>query len=90
MVPGHTDPEKDKSVDEGGVRTDAPVAPQAAVHAALATAALNRWQVGSFDIGSAFLTGRKHPRKLCARPPRSGLPNVPDGSLIELLKGSSA
>ena len=42
VVPGHTDPDKDKSVDEGGVRTDSPVAPQAAVHAALATAALHR------------------------------------------------
>ena len=27
VVPGHTDPDKDKAVGEGGVRTDAPVAP---------------------------------------------------------------
>ena len=32
IVPGHTDPDKDKAVGEGGVRTDAPVAPSVAVH----------------------------------------------------------
>ena len=87
VVPGHTDPDKGLSQDDGGVRTDAPVAPQIALHIALLVTVIQRWVIGAFDIGSAFLTGDAAVRLLYALPPRCGLPDVPDGSLILLKKG---
>ena len=79
VVPGHLDPDKKSKTEVGGLRTDAPVAPQIAFHLLLILAATRLWLIGSFDIGSAFLTGDDSRRKLYARPPRDGLANVPEG-----------
>ena len=73
--------------DDGDFRVDAPVAPQVAMHLVLAIAASKRWTVGTFDVSSAFLTGNDHERQLYFRPPKEGLPGVPDGSLIQVKNG---
>ena len=45
------------------------------------------WVVSVFDVGDAFLTGERMTRKMYVRPPREGIPGVPEGAIIELLKG---
>ena len=81
VIRPHGDP------DDGDFRVDAPVAPQVAMHLVFAIAASKRWTVGTFDVSSAFLTGNDHERQLYFRPPKEGLPGVPDGSLIQVKKG---
>ena len=81
VIRTHGDP------DDGDFRVDAPVAPQVAMHLVFAIAASKRWTVGTFDVSSAFLTGNDHERQLYFRPPKEGLPGVPDGSLIQVKKG---
>ena len=85
VIPGHLDPDADNKA--AGPRTDAPVVSQVALYTLLFIAARLQLDLGTFDIGSAFLTGKPNSRRLFVRPPREGLPGVPDGSLIELLKG---
>ena len=80
VVPGHLAPKDD-------TRTDAPVAPQVALYLLFSLAANFDWPLGTFDVGDAFLTGKKNERKLYVRPPREGIRGVPNGSLIELVKG---
>ena len=99
IIPGHLDPDgQDKtsfkqakrlvtSAEAAGARTDAPVAPMVGLMLILNLAAHFGWNIGTFDIGSAFLTGKTNTRRLFVWPPREGLPGVPEGSLIELLKG---
>ena len=95
VIPGHLDPDMDSfrklnkgdSAMTGGVRTDAPVAPQIGLMLVLLLSSHFHWTIASFDIGSAFLTGRPNSRRLYVRPPREGLPGVSCGCLIELLKG---
>ena len=80
VVPGHLAP-------SGEVRTDAPVAPQFALYILLSMVALCGWTLGTFDVADAFLSGENNSRRLYVRPPREGIPGVPDGSLLELVKG---
>ena len=63
------------------------MAPQLATHVLMHMAATFNWEAAVFDIGSAFLTGEDNARELYVRPPREGLPGVPDGSLVMLTKG---
>eukprot|EP00959_Pyramimonas_sp_CCMP1952_P107854 2255385-Pyramimonas_sp.AAC.1 len=74
------------SSETAGTRTDAPVAPMVWLMLLLNLAAHVGWDLGTFDIGSAFLTGKTITRRLYVMPPREGLPGVPAGSLVELLK----
>ena len=41
----------------------------------------------SFVVKDAFLSRKRNPRKLCFYPPREGIFGVPQGALIELVKG---
>ena len=51
------------------------------------------WDLGTFDVGDAFLTGKPLPtdrpmsQRLFVRPPREGIRDVPQNCLIEILKG---
>ncbi|CAK0857899.1 unnamed protein product, partial [Prorocentrum cordatum] len=99
VIPGHLDPDNQGklgikhakrmaiSSETAGTRTDAPVAPMVGLMLLLNLAAHFGWDLGTFDIGSAFLTGKTNTRRLYVMPPREGLPGVPAGSLVELLKG---
>ena len=90
VAPGHVDPDGDIPVEDSGFRTDAPTAPQLAFHLLCSYAVRKQWMLRSFDCKTAFLTGEKHNRELYVRPPREGLPGVPHGSLIKLIKGAYA
>ena len=80
VVPGHLAPKED-------VRTDAPVAPQVALYTLLSLAVTQDWQVGTFDVADAFLSGKENTRTLYVRPPREGIKGVPKDAIIELVKG---
>ena len=49
---------------------------------------LKKRKLGTFDCKTAFLTGKDHDRDIYCRPPKEGLPGVPDGSLLKLVKGT--
>ena len=55
IVPGHLDPHL------GEFRTDSPTCPQAAVRAAKAIAAARGWGGVTFDVATAFLSGKVYP-----------------------------
>jgi hypothetical protein len=80
VVPGHLAPKED-------IRTDAPVAPQVALRTLFSLAAVWSWPLGTFDVADAFLSGKENERKLYVRPPKEGVRGVPQGALIELVKG---
>ncbi len=88
VTPGHVDPDGDVPIEHGGFRTDAPTASQLAFHMLCSSAVRKKWKLRSFDCKTAFLTGEAHNRELYVRPPREGLPGVPPGSLIKLIKGA--
>ena len=87
VLPGHVDPDKSKPLEDGGFRTDAPTAPQLGLHILLSKAVRNRWRLRTFDVKTAFLSGEEHGREIYFRPPREGLPGVPPGCLIKVIKG---
>ena len=62
ITPGDVDPDGDTPVEEGGFRTDAPTAPQIGLHLLLSYAARNKWKLKSFDVSTAFLSGKYHDR----------------------------
>eukprot|EP00971_Amphidinium_carterae_P352846 6492750-Amphidinium_carterae.1 len=80
VVPGHV-------VPRDGTRCDAPVSPQIALYSLLSLVMRTSWKLSSFDVSNAFLQGEKTERRVIVRPPKEGIPGVPQGSLIELLKG---
>ena len=45
------------------------------------------WMLRMFDVSSAFLRGDAMDAEVYFRPPREGLPGVPEGSLIKAIKG---
>ena len=46
------------------------------------------WDLSKFDVKDAFLTGKENMyRDLYVRPPKEGIPGVPAGSLIQIIKG---
>ena len=77
MVPGHLAPRED-------VRTDAPMAPQVALYTLLSLAVTMDWEVGTFDVADALLSGKENTRTLCARPPKEGIRGAPSDAVIEL------
>eukprot|EP00971_Amphidinium_carterae_P178240 3535643-Amphidinium_carterae.1 len=80
VVPGHV-------VPRDGTRCDAPVSPQIALYCLLSLVMRTSWKLSSFDVSNAFLQGEATKRRIIVRPPKEGIPGVPEGSLIELLKG---
>ena len=88
VVPGDVDPDGDIAVEEGGFRTDAPTAPQLAFHLLCSNAVRRKWRLRTFDVKTAFLSGKQHNREIYMRPPPEGLPGVPPGSLLKIVKGA--
>ena len=88
VTPGDVDPDGDIPVEDGGFRTDAPTCPQVAFHLLCSQAVLKKRRLGTFDCKTAFLTGKEHDREIYCRPPKEGLKGVPEGSLLQLVKGA--
>ena len=88
IVPGHLDPQL------GQFRTDSPTVPQAAVRAAKAIAAARKWQGTTFDVTTAFLSGKSLSRRVFVRAPAEGLPSAMDWpkispfELMQILKSA--
>eukprot|EP00971_Amphidinium_carterae_P336165 6472371-Amphidinium_carterae.1 len=90
ILPGHQDP------GLGQTRTDAPTTPGIAVNMLLSISAMRGWDIKSFDVSTAFLSGGPAKRKLYCRAPREGLPELPEESVeavpplavMELLKAA--
>ena len=81
VVPGHLAPEIDG-------RTDAPVALQVFFYILMSYAVNLDWEFKKFDVKDAFLSGKENfMRKLYVRPPKEGIRGIPEGSLIEIIKG---
>ena len=62
-IPGPAGPDTGAG-GKSAVRTGAPAAPQIAGNLRLSLAAVFKWCIVTFDIGSAFLTGEPNSRKL--------------------------
>ena len=88
VTPGDVDPDGDIPVEDGGFRTDAPTCPQIGFHLLCSQAVLKKRRLGTFDCKTAFLTGKEQNREIYCRPPKEGLPGVPPGSLLKLVKGT--
>ena len=76
VVPGHLDPQL------GEFRTDSPTCPQTAVRAAKTVAASRQWDALTFDVTTAFLSGKATSRKIYIKAPAEGLPPAEDWSEI--------
>ena len=85
VVPGHL--QDGSPQEEGGERTDAPTVPQLGLHLTMTIAASSNWRLRTFDVSSAFLRGDAMDANVYFRPPREGLPGVPEGALIKAEKG---
>ena len=85
---GDVDPDGEITVEDGGFRTDVPTCPQMTFHLLLSLTVRRRWKLGSFDCKTAFLTGKGHDRDIYCYPPKEGLPGVPHGSLLKMVKGT--
>jgi hypothetical protein len=85
VVPGHL--QDGLPQEEGGERTDAPTVPQLGLHMIMIIAASKNWRLRSFDVSSAFLRGDNMETEIYFRPPKEGLPGVPEGALIKAEKG---
>ena len=88
VTPGDVDPDGDIPYEDGGFRTDAPTCPQLAFHMLCSQAVIKKRRLKTFDCKTAFLTGKEHDRDIYCRPPKEGLPGVPPGSLLKLVKGA--
>jgi hypothetical protein len=88
VIPGHKDPEL------GQFRTDSPTTSALAVQVAAVIAVSNGWFGETFDVSTAFLSGKETNREVYVRSPAEGLPAaeghpaVPGGRLLEVLKGA--
>ena len=59
-LPGDVDPDGNKCLEEGGFRTDSPTSPQVAFHCFCSNATRRQWEICSFDVSAAYLTGDRH------------------------------
>lgn len=82
-VGGHMDPD----LKTGQLNTEAPTAGKMSMLVALFLASQMNWKLAAGDVEAAFLNGVEAKRGLYFEPPRRGLPQVPEGSLIEIIKG---
>ena len=72
VVPGHKDP------DLGEFRTDSPTTSTLAVQIAATIAVSKDWIGETFDVSTAFLSGKETTRQVYIRAPKDGLPAVDD------------
>ena len=70
VVPGHKDP------DLGEFRTDSPTTSTLAVQVTAAIAVSMDWEGETFDVSTAFLSGKETTRNVYVRAPKDGLPAV--------------
>ena len=63
-------------------RTDSPTCSSLILNLTLSVAASNKWKLKGGDITASFLQGERMTRTLALRPPKGGLPGVPEGSLL--------
>lgn len=90
VVPGHRDPHL------GQFRTDAPTASLVGTRIAKTIAMARNWNFHSFDISTAFLSGRATQRTIYVRGPAEGLPpvskfkegRIQGGQLFQILKSA--
>jgi hypothetical protein len=88
VVPGHKDP------DLGEFRTDSPTTSTLAVQVAVSIAVSKSWPGETFDVSTAFLSGKETSRQVYVRAPTEGLPaaegekSVRPRGLLEILKGA--
>ena len=82
-VGGHMDPD----LKSGQLSTEAPTAGKTSMFVALSLAAQLGWKLAAGDVEAAFLNGVEAKRGLFFEPPKRGLPGVPEGALIEIIKG---
>ena len=88
VVPGHLDPQL------GLFRADSPTVCLQGVRLAKAIAQMMSWDMDSFDVTTAFLSGEKTERTIHVRAPEGGLPRVGDtpeiaaGELLQVLKSA--
>lgn len=82
-VGGHMDPD----LQTGQLNTEAPTAGKPAMFTTLFLAAQLGWELAAGDVEAAFLNGVEAKRGLFFEPPKRGLPGVPEGAIIEIIKG---
>ena len=82
-VGGHRDPD----LRHGMINTEAPTASRCSLITLLFLAAQFGWQLAAGDVEAAFLNGVEFKRGLYFEVPKRGLPGVPAGSLVEIVKG---
>ena len=71
VIPGHLDPHL------GEYRSDAPTTAWVAVQMAKCIASNRGWEASSFDVSTAFLSGKEVQREVYIRAPMDGLPACP-------------
>ena len=71
VIPGHLDPHL------GEYRSDAPTTAWVAVQMAKCIATNRGWMASSFDVSTAFLSGKEVKREVYIRAPLDGLPACP-------------
>ena len=72
IIPGHLDPEI------GTYRTDSPTAATMTTRLLKLVASSRKYKVYSFDVSTAFLSGKATEREIYVRAPPGGLPKVQD------------
>ena len=82
-VGGHRDPD----LAEGALNTEAPTASKAALTTLMFLASHASWKIAAGDVEAAFLNGVEARRGLYFEPPVDDLPDIPKGSIIEIVKG---
>ena len=80
IIPGHLDPEI------GTYRTDSPTAATMTTRLIKLLAASRGYQIYSFDVSTAFLSGKATEREIYVRAPTTGLPRVGEHRAIRPLE----
>lgn len=81
VLPGHLDPHL------GEYRSDAPTALWVSVQMAKAVCSMKRWAALTFDVTTAFLSGKHVEREVLVRAPPDGLPAIPESNEPEVKPG---
>ena len=89
VFPGDVDVDSGKMPEDGGFRTDSPTVPQVAFHLLCSEAAQRGWNLGSFGVKTAFLSGEAQSREICADLRRMVCQEVQKVHSFSLSKASS-
>ena len=90
VIPGHLDPHL------GQYRSDAPTVMWISVQLAKAVCAMKKWRALTFDVTTAFLSGKEVDKEVMVRAPPEGLPAIPEmkepavkpGELLRVVKSA--